>query len=123
MTHVYIVLGQCGEYSDRDVWVCGVYVTEAEAQAAIVERMAVSRVYSAWLERRADARKSLLRENLPGLDYEERLERAAGPSPEVEEAEYCALVSCPVGQWGKWDQFDSWVGPKDVLPEPLKEGE
>lgn len=141
MTYVYIVLGQRGEYSDREVWVAGVYATEAEAQAAVVERMEVRMVYGEWSRRRNEAESKLLDEfekAYPGVDYvrtvlgprllypelwvpyAERLEQQVGPQPEEEPAEYVALIFCPVGHWGKWDNFESWLEPKDVPPKEEK---
>lgn len=113
MTRVYIVLGQSGDYDDREVWVAGVYATEAEAQAAVVERMEVRMVYGEWKWRKEWSEHDC-------LAARDAAELAAGPKPEEEPAEYVALISCPVGQWGKWDEIDSWLGPKDVPP---KEGE
>lgn len=50
----WVVLGESGEYSNREVWVSGVYRSEAEARAKIEERMTVRRQYEEWDWKRTD---------------------------------------------------------------------
>lgn len=109
MDSVFIVLGECGEYSARSVWVSGVYLRREDAEGAIVTRMAKRREYEQWNER---FRKSW--PNLPfnyfkfplqgaqAIEHAELTKRAsdaAGPKPEYEPAERVELFSLPIGQW------------------------
>jgi len=112
---VWVVLGETGEYSDREVWLCGVFRSDDEAKKEVVARTAVRRAYDAWQNlyysemRRAER---LFRSERGGgyLWQDEAAYKAAeaaarqraGPKPAYEPAERCSLIVCPIGQWGQW---------------------
>lgn len=100
---VFVVLAECGEYSDRNVWVAGIFATEVEAQQEVDARLAVSRVYTAWHDAFV---RELLRLS-PGIvraytDEERAFARSRlPPEPPYERAERCEIVEAPIGEWIK----------------------
>jgi len=121
---VFVVLGERGEYSDRDVWVSGVFTTEEDARQAIERRSVVHRVHKNWQDRyyrkleelcKAD-KISPLQDSIPyffaGASAEvvrkanERWQEnqrltaeQVGPEPEAECAERFSLVPVGIGEW------------------------
>jgi hypothetical protein len=98
---LFVVLAEEGEYSDRAVWVGGVYRTRAEAEAAIVERTAMRREYDNW---HTAYLKRLWRDPRPlGYRHTDEEREAAklglGPEPPYEGAERAELVEVKVGEW------------------------
>jgi hypothetical protein len=109
MKNVYVVLGEQGEYSDRSVWVSGVFASKEEAQQSIVERMAKRRDYLNWTSefnrRRSPRPFGYFKFPLsPAQQVEwDGIEEAAllgmRPKPEYEPAEHTSLFEVPFGAW------------------------
>lgn len=109
MRTVFVVMGEHGEYSDRNVWVSGVFETREAAEAAIIAGMAARRTYDQWCEAKRRAwpkmpfdyfRFPLSNEQKVERDaIEQKAEAAAGPKPPYEPAEYCELFEVPLGVW------------------------
>jgi hypothetical protein len=98
---VFVVLGETGEYSDRNVQVCGVFATEQEARSMMLKRMEVRRLHNLWHERMIQE----LRRLQPGLgqyttENQQEAERRAGPEPEYEYSERVSLHAGELGEWG-----------------------
>jgi hypothetical protein len=103
---IWVVLGEDGEYSDRDVFVSGVFAERGQAEAAMLERMAVKREHDNW-DRRYHELRCAKRRALPPparwaplSEAEEAEVLSQLPAkPEYERAERCALYEVPVSQW------------------------
>lgn len=104
MDSVYVVLGQSGEYSDRCVWVAGIYGTEEQARAEVEAKLAQRRVWEQWNRSFIRNMQKIRGEAWRMLTDAETAEasRLAGPKPEEESAEYCEVVKVPFGEWGRW---------------------
>lgn len=105
---VYIVLGENGEYSDRDIWISGVFLTEAEAQAAVNDRLAARRIYEHWGEAKSRELKKLGYDwaspgstMLCGYSEARNAEASAKlpPEPPYERAERCEIIPAKIGEW------------------------
>jgi hypothetical protein len=98
--NVFVVLGQYGEYSDREVFVGGVFTTKEEAQTAVCEAATRRGVYDSWY-------RSFLREldkircpRFTITDLEQQTARElAGPEPEYESAEHATIIEVETGTW------------------------
>lgn len=105
---VYVVLSETGEYSDRIVWVSGVYRTEAEAQEAITARLATRRAHDEWnvahqreLQRLGYDWTMKGTDILTGYSDKRRAEAASKlpPEPPYESAERCEIIRATIGEW------------------------
>ena len=137
---VYVVLGEAGEYSERDVWICGVYLTEEEAILKLFERLRVRRVWEQWDQSwRTEAERIKTKkyeksveeapsgESVPSwsslilVSSEEIAEakRIVGPQPEKEEAERLAVVEVPLATWGRhggpYERGTDWKSPEHPI--------
>jgi hypothetical protein len=112
MTTVFVVLGEQGEYSDRSVWVSGVYATRGDAESAMVAAMARRREYDLWSQARGRHWQQLNGRGLFGWKFpltpedaaehqsiSDEADRRAGPKPAYEPAERVELFELPMGQW------------------------
>jgi hypothetical protein len=50
MTQLFVVLGERDEYSDRDVWISGVFDTREKAEDAVVRRTSVHNIHENWVK-------------------------------------------------------------------------
>lgn len=110
---LYVVLGEEGEYSERMVWVSGVFLTEEEAQAKILERSAVHRSWREWQSRYyksiaplndawidQNPGKWLGREGAETMRrHESQAREMAGPEPEREDGERFSMEKVKLGEW------------------------
>lgn len=97
--NVYVVLGECGEYSDLTVFVSGVFMTLQEAQSAVSDVSTRRERWDSWHQR-------YLREllNKPfGYIYSDDEQAAAaelaGPKPPYELSERATIFGVEVGIW------------------------
>jgi hypothetical protein len=107
MTAVYIVLSESGEYSDRMVWIGGVYDTLAAAQSAVAAAAHRRAVYDEWQQRysaelgRAQitaARSNLWTVTLDSRAAEVRASRME-PQPPYEAGQRFSIYPANVGEW------------------------
>jgi hypothetical protein len=112
---VYVVLGEQGEYSDRSVWVSGVFTSEETAKEFMKERMAISRKWQNWnskyrsllfnLQNKFEKDTGNYSWKIDGMTHKlqsqarEEIEKLWGPEPEVEAAEGCSLFAVPLNEW------------------------
>lgn len=115
---VWVVLGENGEYSDRSVFVSGVFATEPEAQNAVVIRSAVARAWSEWKDRFDSKRAEIFKDDpyrfdlkhiAAGKTWDQVEEQEAdimrvlseiiGPEPEYERGESFWIVEAEIGKW------------------------
>lgn len=105
MSELFVVLGERGEYSNRLVWVSGVFTTEEAAQKAILAAMDKRRVYEAWREQ---MKRALPRKNLVVPYTKEEQKEASekiGPQPaDYEYAERVSIVKVTLNTWGIYDE-------------------
>lgn len=102
---VFIVLAERGEYSERQVWVAGVFRTREEAWQTVAERRARRRASEDWSERYLDALEAQAGGGggvwrLRGEAYQEAQRRAAeqaGPAPPEEVMERAEIVPMVIG--------------------------
>lgn len=110
MTHqphetVWVVLGEFGEYSNRAVFVSGVFKSKEEAEKAVIERSAIHRVHEQWQQRYLNARSqvhhrfTLLAQDMDIEAIDACAKEQAGPEPEHESAERMTIIPVCVGQW------------------------
>lgn len=121
---VYVVLGESGEYSDRSVWVSGVFDNETLAKSWIEKRSGVRRVYEQWWKN-VSTLNDQIRQQKPyykfitvwsetaGIIYktifdekayteaEEIVDKLSGPAPENELGERFELVKIMMNTWNK----------------------
>lgn len=100
MSCVYVVLGEAGDYSDREVWVSGVFTDEGAAMAHMFVRMAVRREWDEWNRRKFDGYFRLGGATDLAPEVMAEAVRRAGPEPMAESAERCSLVVVPLDVWG-----------------------
>lgn len=99
---LFVVLGESGEYSDRNVWVSGVYATEDEAKAAIDAAMTRRRE---WENCHEAYLRALYSQKGPGdfsafTDEQQARARAAVPAePPYEGAEQAQYFEVTLGEW------------------------
>jgi hypothetical protein len=100
---LYVVLGEHGEYSDRSVWVSGVFASREEAEAKMLERLAVNREFEMWQARYIKALQQIKGRGwwgIPSTDEEKAAaQAAAGPKPEYEPTERAEIEEVVVGEW------------------------
>lgn len=103
---VFVILGENGEYSGRDVWVSGVYLTREEAEQAVLEHLAKRRELDTWNERYQNSlpKGYMFTKNgytyTPPTDEERALAREiAGQEPIYERAEMAEIFEVTIGQW------------------------
>lgn len=104
MSEVHVVIAEFGEYSDRVVWVAGVYSNVKEAESAITRATECNRVHEAWYDTYCQELRRVRNNEWFGIptDAEEaEAKRRAGPEPPHESAERCELVTCQIDQWIK----------------------
>ena len=105
MRTVFVVLGESGEYSDRMVWVSGVFETRKEAEGAAVKQLAASRVYAQWWDAVCNIRRRMcggwISPETLTKEIEHESERLAGPTPEYEPADRVTIFEVPIGTWIK----------------------
>lgn len=98
-------MGESGEYSDRNVWVSGVYATEAEAMVAVKE---AERRRGTWEQYHEYYLKELARYKPAGFlgswntDQQAVAKKAIDglfPEPPFERAERCFLEIVELGVW------------------------
>jgi hypothetical protein len=76
MTKLYVVMGENGEYSDREEWLVAAYLDEAKAKAHVMRAETALREFNSLS---LDARFDLMRDN-PGGGYLTPLDRVHGLS-------------------------------------------
>ena len=102
MEKVFVVLGENGEYSDRSVWVAGVFATEAEAQQQIDARLVMRREWEAWHEAYLRELRGVQGAGKFGCytDEQQAAAKARVPGePSYERAERCEIEEAPLGAW------------------------
>lgn len=115
MTTVWVVLGELGEYSDRSIFVSGVYATKKEARDAVTVASERRRIFDNWnetlrqhqnrlrkLDRRLDRGYLWTPEQSKIWDQlNVEAHRLAGPEPEYERGERFEIVPVELGYWIK----------------------
>lgn len=107
MERVFIVGASCGDYYSHDVWVCGVYLTRKEAEAARNDAVQRKAAWRSWHNRRYEVGKA-----------REAQEVWAAEEPPQERGDYFYVREVPVGQWGV---FHIALGPLSCWPSPNSE--
>lgn len=115
--NLFVVLGEHGEYSDRVVWVSGVYLDREVAEEIVDERMAIRREWDMWSRAKLAANREITREGgslwhgEPGYDEwrrkaEEWIIEYEGkrPEPEYERAERCEIIEVESDVWNQGTQ-------------------
>ncbi len=112
-TRIHVVIGWEGEYSDRQEYVAGAFWDLETAKRHILEKTAEGRKAAqkrdAWIERRYQL-ENAAREAKRGLNAEEEEEisrQMGGPCPRQINYDNYYVVSLPIGEWGKWYEFDT----------------
>lgn len=109
MIEVFVVIGEHGEYSDRCVFVSGVFATESEARSAAEKALAARRAYDQWQETLARELRNVPYDWIqpygvnPAGYSDETLKKASEklpPRPPYESAERCEVIKATVGVWG-----------------------
>jgi len=123
MKSLYVVLGNEGEYSDRIVYVAGVFENREEACKLIAEMTAVGRanalIIEEWQKKRKElcdrAREAKITpemrsyyaypEGHVSLTPEEYAEINAqiGPSPSRLDYDTFDIYQVPINEWGRWE--------------------
>jgi len=103
---VYVVIAECGEYSDRDDWIAGVFTERAFAEALVLEKSAEQRLKEAevdvWAARHKHTELLAMKEgkDRAGIDA---ATKAIGPCPKRLEFERLYLAEVPLDRWGKFE--------------------
>ncbi len=100
---VYVVLGERGEYSERDVFVSGVYTSRQDAEDAVMAGSTRNRIYMAWADKSFEHLRRMPIDPNFGFSWtdaqRDEAEKLAGPKPEYERGEEFEIVECELGQW------------------------
>lgn len=120
MNKLYVVLGEAGEYSDRNVWVSGVFDTQVAAQDLVEELALKHRLSEEWDKvnrKHFNALKDLMHVKAAAPMYEhqrvvynnayfaamdelrDEAKRLAGPKPEYVREERCEVVEVDLNKW------------------------
>jgi hypothetical protein len=123
MERVFIVGASCGDYYSHDVWVCGVYLTRKEAEAAWNDAVQRKAAWRSWHNRRYEVGDGAGPDDPDALmvwmgKAREAQEVWAAEEPPQEQGDYFYLREVPVGQWGI---FHIALGPLSCWPRPNSE--
>jgi hypothetical protein len=106
MTKLFVVLAENGEYSDRIVWVAGVFPTESDARSEVEKHLAQRREYDQWNVKYQNTLQTFeeFRCNRYGTPHYTKNDHSkaaelAGPKPEYEGAERCEVIETELGKW------------------------
>ncbi len=105
---VYVVISECGEYSDRDIWISGIFTSKDVAEKFITARLTVRNLWEIWLKRYIEVRKrlDLLKTRDVQRNFENEHQEAlvlTGGEPEKENAERMTYKEIEIDEWIKYD--------------------
>jgi hypothetical protein len=117
MERVFIVTAVEGDYENKDVWGCGVYLTLEDAQKVVDEAVGRANTRRAWERRRDVFERSFWEvEALEGkacpagneafIRWARKARHEAkaliGEEPPEERGDMFFITEVPIGQWGKF---------------------
>lgn len=111
---VYVVIAECGEYSDRNDWVAAVFSDKSKAEAEVLAWSKARAIYEAEVEfweqrernlRKADPMYAEAHKNTAWPKYHQLAGEKIGPYPEFpgERFDRLYFVEVPLNVWGKYE--------------------
>lgn len=96
---LFVVLGEFGEYSNREVFVSGVYETKKEAEAAVLSAGERNRDQGNWTKEMVHLMKvHAVWSGVPFFEAKEKVSKLMRPEPN-ESIERCEIFEVEVGKW------------------------